>query len=268
MHGEELPHPMRRRFQFRPLTLLAAAILAMVLGVAFCYRAHLMWQLTAMRGNLGSVQAMSVVPMPPERVPKDWVQCRFGSLQFHLPPELAKNPQVAKDGSTLLVFRSDTRMVAVALPKTMPDLRDARRTEMQMPTDGEGLSPLRLQLACIQTRSSDFRWSMSPQEVRWFTWRIAAGNLLRPGSVERVETLLRDDLEGLAWVRKANVAFDWQTVEGQAGGYLIFGDQSKAKVMPLAWVRAVLGSLKCTGECFPQSMPKEEVLGQFHRVGE
>ncbi len=257
----------RRWFQFRLRTLLVAfTAIALVLGLAIHYRVHLLWHLTAWRLDLNDVQPLPVTPMPETEVPDDWVICRFGSLQFSLPPALARNMEGAPSGLAIFSEVPPHAMI-VSLPADTADALDFVQTDLAMPPEGQELSTVMLRLACFRTGTDEFRWSMAPGEVRWFIWRVMIGRFGRFGSEQRAETLIRDDLEGVAYFRAGHVEFDWQSKGVQAGGIITLIDSSKGEV-DLAWIRAVCGSVKCTGKSLPSRTSKEEVEAQFEILTE
>lgn len=262
------PSRQRRRwFQFRLRTLFVAfTVVAIVLGLAIHYRVHLAWCFAASRLGLTDVPPLPVTAMPEAEVPEDWAVCRFASLQFHLPPGLARSRQGSPKG-TMIVLRDDPRSMMIYLPIDKSDSREQVQNDPEMPPEGHGLSMVMLRLACHQTSSDEFRWSMSPEQVRWFAWRMSIGRFMRMGSEQRVETLFHDNLEGVVYYRTGHAEFDWQAKRSQTGGTIRFIDRSKEEVDP-AWVRAVCRSVKCSGKSLPIPMSKEEVEEQFEIIGE
>jgi hypothetical protein len=257
----------RRWFQFRLRTLFVAfTLIALVLGLVIHYRAHLAWCFAVSRLGLADVPPLPVTPMPEAKVPEDWVACRFGSIQFSLPPGFVRSVQGSPKGG-MIGLRDDSHTMMISLPANQTATLDSLETDMEMPPEGQGLSMVMLRLACFQAGSDEFRWSMSPDQVRWFAWRMWIGRFMRLGSEQRAETLFRDDLEGVAYYRTGHAEFDWQAKESPTGGTIHFIDRSKGEVDP-AWVRAVCRSVKCTGQMSPNRMSKEEVEDQFQIITE
>lgn len=181
--------------------------------------------------------------MPEQPQPNDLVACRFGSLFFHLPPELAQSHQLAPNGPQILGLGDGSRSMIIALPTDTTGLEDFLRTDLRMPPQGEDLSTVMRRLACIQTGFDEFRWPMSRGEVRWHAWRMTVGQLAGRGGQQRAETLITNNLEGVAYFRSKRVEFDWQPKEGRASGYIHFIDGFDEQEIDPAWVYAVCRSL-------------------------
>ncbi|NLS92756.1 MAG: hypothetical protein GXX96_11425 [Planctomycetaceae bacterium] len=262
------PSGQRRRwFQFRLRTLFVTfTLVALVLGLLIHYRVHLVWCYTSSHLGLADVPPVPVTSMPEVEVPEDWVACRFGSLHLRLPRELIRNLQ-GSPGGGMIALRDNPRAMLIPLPAVQPDASDFLRNDLLMPPEGQELSMLMLRVACLQTGSDEFRWSMSPHEVRWFTWRMTIGRLFRTGADQHAETVIRDDLEGVVCYRSGYAEFFWQSKEGPAGGVVTLIDQSQEEVDP-AWVRAVCRSVSCTGESCSRPRSKEEVEAQFEIIAE
>jgi hypothetical protein len=261
------PKQRRRWFQFRLRTLFVAfTVVALVLGLVIHYRAHLVWCVAASRLGLADVQRVPVTAMPDAAVPEDWVACRFGSLQFDLPPGFVRSVQGSPKGG-MIVLRDDPRAMMIYLPGDQTDSGELLQSDLEMPPEGRGLSMVMLRLACFQTASNEFRWSMSPEEVRWFVWRISIGRFMRMGSEQRAETLMCDDLEGAAYYRSGCAELDWRSKESQASGNIHFIDKSEEEIDP-AWVRAVCRSLRFTGESLSRPRSREEVEALFQVITE
>jgi hypothetical protein len=249
----------RRWYHFSAQTIvLLTALFAVALGLIFYYRVHLWWWLCADRAQLSEVQAVPTGPMPDTPPPDDWLQCRVGSLAFKLPAAMTKDIEVAKTGAPIFVFRDGSRRIILDLPRSENgDVLDI----LTMHPQAKGVSLPRLRLACYQASSDDFRWSMSPEEVSWHAWCITACVLLRHGNDGYVETMFRDDLDGIAHFNDGDAAFDWQSSENGAWSFMSFRDFSGH--LDPAWVRTVCQSLRFSGETYPDSMPKEKLLGLF-----
>ncbi|HUT93443.1 MAG TPA: hypothetical protein VMY37_28525 [Thermoguttaceae bacterium] len=274
----------RRRGQFSVRTLLlATSVIALALGLAFYLPVRLSWRFGKANQRLTSVQPVAVRPMPETPVPEGWVRCRFGPLQFDVPPELAKEVRASSGRSPAICLYEDTdtslRRVGISLPTDLMDDLSSRlardnlsRADVAVPARGSGLSLIRLRLACYQASWDDFRWTMTEDEFRWHTWRVRMSRYLRSfGSDGWVETIFRDDLEGLVHLRPnpsrdpryvgSQASFQWQASGGNVGGHISFTELT-AKPDP-GWVRAVCQSLKYSGEPFPECATEDQVLALF-----
>jgi hypothetical protein len=238
--------------------VLLTVLLAAAVGIILYYRVHLWWWLSADRARLNEVQAVPTGPMPDTPAPDDWVRCRLGSLEFKLPPGMAKNIETAKTGAPLFVFREGSRQIIIDLPRS--ENSDVLEVLAGHPR-AKSLSLPRLRLACCQVSSNDFRWSMTPEEVSWHAWCIGVGVVLRRGNDGYVETLFREDFDGISHFHDGFAEFDWQNAENGAWSCMCFRDLSGH--LDPAWVRAVCQSLRFSGETYPDTMPQEKLLGLF-----
>lgn len=114
--------------------------------------------------------------MPDIPEPKDGVRRHFGSLEFHLPPKMAGNVETR---APFRVFHDGSKCVIVELPTGISETDEFLKTGLKLPPQGQGVSRPRLRLAWCQVSSTDFRWSMSQDEVRWHAWCIAMNALCR-----------------------------------------------------------------------------------------
>lgn len=253
------------RFSLRSM-LLAVAVVALVLGLVLHYRVHLIWRVGAWYGGFTDVEAIPVGPMPATPTPEDWKHCRFGSIEFDLPPQLTENLTAPENGATALVLYDDSRKVMIHLPRDQADLLAWQEETLGLPPQGQGLSLPRLRVACWEASFDDFRWSMSRQEVHWHLWRVTMSPMMQLSSGGTAETLFRDDLEGVARFTDNASFFDWQAENTTIGGSFLFED-SRDETDP-NWMRSVCQSLRFSGECYPERMTREEVLALFEVVSE
>ena len=279
----------RRRAQFSVRTLLlATAAIALVLGLALHLPVRFSWRFGQDHERLADVKALPIRPMPETPSPEGWVHCRFGPLQFHLPPELVKEMRATTKGAAPeLCFYEDTdtalRRVLISLPTDVTAEFSSRlardgfsQADSAVPPEGRGLSMIRLRLACCQASWDDFRWTMSPHDLRWHMWCVTMSRYLRSfGNDGRVETLFRHDLEGLVHFRDVHswqgrlvgeASFRWQAKDGKAGADIHFTEHAAAT--DPAWMRAVCRSLKFSGEPFPECTSEDQVLALFEVVSE
>jgi hypothetical protein len=251
--------PPSRFSAAKTLLILAAAGALPLLGALLHYRAHLLWRL----GGDQSVLAIPTRTMPDTPPPEDWVECRFGPFDFTLPPELAEGARVRGDAGGAGLDATDGSRSFVVLVPTEPqdpaEVLASLRDDLHVPPQGQGLSVTRLRLASYQADSDDFRWSMTPQEVRWHTWCIGARFILAITRPSRAEYLLRDDLEGILDFNSdgSSVSFDWETADGRYGASLAF--QGDGGGTDPAWMRSVCQSMRFSEDRLPQRpLPADE----------
>jgi hypothetical protein len=244
-----LPEQRRHGGQFRPFTLAVVA-LVVVLGavalVALHYRSHLLWRYEASRLGLHDVQAIPDRPMPDSPTPDGWLRYRVGCIEFSLPPELARNRVAEKNGASPVTFQHGSRAVVVALPTDASKFSDLLKTASELCPESQRFTMPKLRRACYQASSDDFRWSMTPQEVRWHAFCITTGKLIRAKSDGHTESFSRQDLDGIIHFGGERVVFDWQSNDRRWGSYMHFIDHGD-KADP-TWIRAVCQSLKVSNE--------------------
>jgi hypothetical protein len=235
------------RFRLRTMVVVALVVGFGVVTLAVLhYRAHLLWRYEANRLGLQDVQAISDCPMPESPTPSGWIPCRVGCIAFSLPPELASNPVAPKNGASFLTFQHGSRAVVVAMPTAANEFSDLLKAASELCPESQGFTMPRLRRACYQASSDDFRWSMTPDEVRWHAFCITTRKLIRPKSVGHTESLLRRDLDGIIQFGGERAVFDWQSNDRNCGGYMHFIDHNE-KIDP-TWIRAVCQSLKVSNE--------------------
>ena len=161
-------------------------------------------------------------------MPKEWVRCRFGSVQFNLPPKLAENVVASPNHAPLRVFRDGPMKVIVSLPEGTATMEKDYEALTQMPPQGRGMSRPRLRLAWCRTSSADFRWTMSQDEVRWHAWCVVMNNLAQIVPDGWAETTFGDELDGILLIRQDRhfACFDWQSNAKAVGGFIHFMDDS------------------------------------------
>jgi hypothetical protein len=239
-----LPERRRHWGRFSPRRMVVVALVAglgIAVGIALHYRAHLFWRYQAIRLGLQDIQAIPNRPMPETATPNGWVRCRVGCMELSLPPELASSMIPPKNGVTASIFQHGSRSVAVALPEEMTEFSDFLNAASKLCPTSQRLTMPRLRLACYQASSDDYRWSMTPDEVRWHAFCITMRKMMRTRSGEHTETLFRKDVEGIVHFSGERAFFDWQCTDSMWGGYMHFTDRG-GKIDP-NWIRAVCQSV-------------------------
>ena len=73
---------------------------------------------------------------------------------------------------------------------------------------------------------NDFRWTMNREKLAEHIQLLTLADAFRTVNVQRVETLLLDDIEGLLAVAPGHAEFEWFSADGRAGGEMNFFDES------------------------------------------
>ena len=85
----------RRRFPLTKVLIFACATMCIFLLIAFW--PHLLWKLESAWLGCNDVRAIPSSEMPDPPLPEDWKTCRFGPLEFSLPPELADRLEIRRE---------------------------------------------------------------------------------------------------------------------------------------------------------------------------
>ena len=254
-----------RWFQFSLRTmLLAVAVFALLLGLLVRFGPHLWWRFGRPRTLCSKVHRVPTGPMPAAETPDDWVRCRFGSLELDLPPDLAKGFRTTPNASGLACFQGDGRAMFIDLPESSERMVQFLKAPAAAFPELRGLSPTELRLAMHEASWDDFRWSMSRQELAAHMFLVSFANVGYLENREKVQTLFRDDIEGLLDVAGRIAGFQWYSTDGRAYGSISF--VQKSGDIDLSWVRPACRSLRFTGEVYSDSVTDEELAELFEIV--
>lgn len=242
--------------------VLLVALLACLLALMVRYEAYIRWKIVSARSGWSGVRAIPTHRMPDTSMEEKWPRCRFGSLEFILPPEFVNSGEVKTNGSVIiLAFCTDLRSMIVTVPTKAQDRRRIfaeLQKDYALPCERQRLSLTKLRLASYRASSDDFRWSMTQQELRWHMWCICMRSAFTLGSGQSAEYVLRDDMEGILNLSHGAriVNFDWQTADDSFGGSFVFS-QKNGQIDP-TWVRCVCQSVRFTVSGIPRPIPQEE----------
>jgi hypothetical protein len=246
----ELPkQPPRRRGWFRPFNVAVVAIVVgsgIAVQTGWHYRSHLLWRYEASRLDVHDFEAIPDSPMPDSPAPDGWVRCRVGCIEFGLPRELAGNKVAQKNGASFVVFQHGPRTVIVTLPSDGSEYADLLSAASKLCPQSQRFTMPRLRRECYQANPDDFRWSMTPDEVRWHAFCIITGKLIRPKSGGHTESFFRQDLDGIAHFGDPRDLLDWQSCDHSHAGYMYFIDRGEKS--DKTWIRAVCQSLTLVSE--------------------
>jgi len=254
-----------RWFQFSLRTmLLAIAVFALLLGLLVRFGPHVWWRFGRPRTVCSRVRRVPTGPMPAAETPDSWVRCRLGSLEVDLPPDLAKGFGTTPNASGVACFEGDGRAMLIHLPESSEEMVRLLKAPAAAFPELRELSPTELRLAMYEASWDDFRWSMSRQEFAKHAFLVSFASLAYVENTQRVETLFRDDIEGLLVVAGRIGDFHWYSTDGRAYGSISFvqtpGD------IDLSWVRPVCHSVRFTGEIYSDSVTDDELAELFEIV--
>jgi hypothetical protein len=244
----ELGEQRRHRGWVTPFSLVVVGLLVMAVGalIALHYRSHLFWRYTASRFGLNDIRAIPDRPMPESPTPDGWLRCHVGCVEFSLPPELVRNRVAQQNGASTVMFQHGSRAVVVAVPTDASDVSGLLTTASELCPQSQRFTVPKLRRACYRASSADFRWSMTPSEVRWHAFCITTGKLIRSLSDGHTESFFREDLHGIVHFGDERTVLDWQSNDLPLGGYMHFIDRQDQA--DKSWIREVCQSLKVSNE--------------------
>ncbi|MBX7071574.1 MAG: hypothetical protein K1X71_00390 [Pirellulales bacterium] len=195
--AEPLAAPRRwRPFVLHPFSIAFVVLLAVVVGIVFHYRLHFLWVYSARRLDLYDIHAIACGDMPETSIPDNWVPCHFGGMELSLPPELAEN-KLPPNGSVASRFSHGLSDLGVGPPEDTTEMSQYFDAMSKLSPASRRLTRARFRLACFEADADNFRWSMTPEEVVSHTFYATNSKLIIHPREGRVETLFRDDIEGL-----------------------------------------------------------------------
>lgn len=236
--------PQQPRSSRRKYFILLVAVLTVVVLVGACvrYRTHLYYWLIASSTDAPRFKPIPTREMPDTDIPDNWALYRTGQLELRLPQSLLARRLPLPKEVDADVFDDGHHHIKVLHPVEQGELQSVLDTaSAQYP----GKSPLtgpRFLAACYALGSDDFRWSMSPEEVRWHMLCLALSPGLRPTRGGHAETLFTKELDQVVLFADGYARINWE-VPGEAAGVLFIVYKSDTE-HNRQWVRAVCRSLK------------------------
>ena len=244
---------IRFRYSFRTLFVLIA-LFGVVLWVSLFFGPRVIWRFSTPQ----NVEAIPVTPLPKSEIPADWVRCRFGSLEFRLPPDLAKNHRTSIGSS--LVFSADDKILIVSLPADNRPIRDSLRKAVSALPKEFQQSQSRMEAMVYAADSKDFSWWMSQKEFNLHSWLIDDNQSMRVANLDRIETHFRPEGDGLLAFISHSAVYTWQPMDEAACVSVVFGTRSKKLAdADCEWIHQVCHSLKFSGEVYSSSLTTYEL---------
>jgi hypothetical protein len=190
------------------------------------YQNHLLWKYTESQGELQDIIAIPYFSMQKLDIPDDWVECSLGCLRFRLPPDLAESEDTSKRTESLAIFNSDIGSVIVALqPVDMSSPDDAFApllfaASRFFPGSESPLTVPRVRFECCKHGADDFRWSMSPKEVKRHSFFVNLHALIIPArTTKMVEEFFHDGVDRII-LFNGRAMIDWQNTNSSDAGYM------------------------------------------------
>jgi len=229
----------------KPANLAAIfSLVALVVALtAWQYRTHLAWRFGASGAQVDSVQAIPIHPMPRVTVPEDWTPHEAGGVEFRLPAGLVLDPEeFSGERDSYQLYRGDRFSVIVFSTDDPSHWDDLLSLATAFSPEPKTFTHLQLRLEFYRASASDFRWTMTRQEVQWHVFCMTLGKITRMISTGHVESAFTRDIEAIIQFGETSTTLEWQCTESAWGGYMhfLFHEQPENR----EWVRAVCESLQ------------------------
>jgi hypothetical protein len=234
------------------LTLSAIAIIR--------FGPHILWRISQPWNLADGVQAVPVSPLVDAPVSEEMVRIHFGSVSVKVPAAMAVNPKFKTSSLHFCSLCDGTREMTIILPINDRAVQQAYRD--QLAHCGAMTSTTRAKEEAYRSAATDFRWTMSREELACHRWRIGEAWSIRMTGPRAIETRYAEDIEGLLILTERFMnSFEWVSTDGAAASSILF-DQRPGP-LDLKWVRAVCASFRFSGGTFDQPMTVEEVARLF-----
>jgi hypothetical protein len=207
----------------KPVLIIALLFAAALSALATCKIHHIKFWLTKSQWSSVAIPVNTITRQ--EVDPKDWTTVQIGGCSMSLPGSLLSEIQVRPDRPDTLVFgREDGLRVIVALPKPHADDHRAyiEATDWYSPRQPHREIPLTL--AMIEASPSEFRWSLSGDDLHVLTKLLECRQVF-VGLVE-IRTRLEEQWEAYIEVYPTMATMIWTTCNGDTSGALIFAGVS------------------------------------------
>jgi len=225
------------------LAAFVSLVALVVVLTAWQYRTHLFWRFGASRAQVDSVQAIPVHAMPKTAVPEDWTPHEAGGVEFRLPAELVLDPEeFSGERDSYQLYRGNRFSVIVSWTDDSSHWDDLLSLATAFSPESETFTYPQLRLEFYRASASDFRWTMTRQEVQWHVLCMTLGKITRLISAGHVEKSFTRDREAIIHFGENSTTLEWQCKESARGGYMHF--QFDEQPENLEWVRAVCASLQ------------------------
>src|SRR6266568_8329250 len=168
---------MRRRLtKYHWLALLLG--LAPVAALALVrFGPQLQWRFSGGWYLTRDVKAIPVRPLPNEPAPDGFARCHFDSVTVSVPSGLVAKPEFRGDGRPGVRLRDGPRGVFISLPIDNRSVLAANQAELAGRGGLTSIPQLRAEIYAASP--SDFRWSMSREELARHQWLLVHARFVR-----------------------------------------------------------------------------------------
>jgi len=252
----------RRWFQFSLRSLLlGVALFAILLSALLFLVPRLQWRLGGESQAFGNVRCVPTESMPVAETSRSLLRCRFGAIEFVLPPALAEGIQATEHVEDHVMLRNGARTVLVFFPERTDGLKNFLKERTASCSELQELTVPELRLAAYRASWEDFRWTMSGDEFQRHRCLVRLAYLTCLSSIEKVETFSCGDIEGLLGLSNEMASLEWYTRDGLVWGRMNFVDETGSG--DFSWVRPVCRSVTFSAERFSDQTRKGEPSTSF-----
>jgi hypothetical protein len=129
-----------------------------------CFRHHIVWH-WKFPEECKKFRRVPATEMPLAGPSREWYRCQLEPVSVRLPPDVVGQKRFGKDG--VVTFSSVQRAVTIQIPRDASGLCDdvaamARKSFAHY----DGASDFQLLRESCGKDGRDFRWSMTPAEIR------------------------------------------------------------------------------------------------------
>jgi hypothetical protein len=243
----------KEKNKFKKYLLRILGFISVIVFISLCigaigwyYRYHIYWKYVEYQYNLQNVKKIPDKPMPEMNIPKNWEKYSWEYMSFYLPPGASL---IDKIKDTVVYNIKNTEHGEIKLILTLhsvtPDFFKSLDLPSQpRPPNNEFWTSPQLRLKIFSAEANDFRWSMTPNDVRWHILAIYERSGFNAIQTKNTESILKSDLvcdlnfcENFIWL-------NWQCPSCSKGGYINFYTQNKEQGVVLNIIRLISQSIK------------------------
>lgn len=227
---------LSRQWLIRVFVLLCVCLTSII-----WYSDHIQFIYRARQLGFANLVAVPIRPAALSPIPDNWRRWDLNELALSLPPQFVIDPEQSNDAIGRFVFKAESCSVVVNPTTDSNEYSSYLSTAMKLRPDNNDLVDTipNLRLACYQVKRDDFRWSMTPKEVRWLSFCLTSRIIMRSRSSGYIETFCLDFDATLDFGGNGRAVFEWQQQDRL--GQISFADRNES--LGTAWIGTVCRSV-------------------------
>jgi hypothetical protein len=225
--------------------MIFVVVLLLIGGLSgYYYRYHLYWKYIEWYLNKENIEDIEKIPnrviISEISVPENWTEHVWKGVSFRLPPDMSLDNR--KTNNTIIFCSDNLRVIIMVYPPTSEFLSFCDIASQMSLTRDSHLTLPQLRLKCFSVGKNDFHWSMSPKEVRWHCFAVCMRPILDYCHPNTIESIFRDDWNGILLLNEDKATFEWQCISGN-GGYFHFSTE-EGQLLDIETIRRICQSIK------------------------